>query len=685
MADDRAPEILWTPSLNARDSTNIGRFLSSVEREHHLDLPDYASAWSWSVEDLEGFWSSVWKHFDIRASSQAVNVLNSRTMPGTRWFEGARLNYAENALRRTEPAASSAGAVPPAGPAAPAIVAHSQSRPVITLTTDELRDQVGRARAGLLRLGVGPGDRVAAYVPNIPEAVVLMLATASIGAVFSSCAPEFGTRAVIDRLGQIRPSVLVAVDGYRYGERLVEKSEELREVCAELPSLVATVSLPYLRDPRDPRDDDPAELPPGMITWEEFTSREAPLEFEQVPFDHPLYILYSSGTTGLPKPIVHSHGGILLEHCKALGLMSDLDEKDRFFWFTTTGWMMWNFLVSGLVVGSCLVLFDGDPGYPDLLTTWRLVEQAGITWFGTSAPFLMACRKAGIKPGEELDLSSLKAVGSTGAPLPAEGARWVYEEVAPDVMLSSISGGTDVCTAFVGGCPLVEVRAGEIPCRWLGDAVEAFDSNGRPVVGTEGELVVTAPMPSMPVALWGDADGSRLLATYFGTYPGVWRHGDWITVTDRGSCVITGRSDATLNRGGVRMGTAELYSVVEENAEVADSLVVHLDDASGGPGRLVLLVVAAPSSGPAGPDSEEDLRGRINASLRSSLSPRHVPDEIHFVRAIPRTLSGKKLELPVKRILSGEDAETVASREALVDPSALDAIVELSRRRQIKA
>jgi acetoacetyl-CoA synthetase len=375
--------------------------------------------------------------------------------------------------------------------------------------------------------------------------------------------------------------------------------------------------------------------------------------------------------------------------------MSDLDEKDRFFWFTTTGWMMWNYLLSGLVVGSCLVLFDGDPGYPDLLTTWRLVEHARITWFGTSAPFLMACRKAGIRPGSELDLSSLKAVGSTGAPLPAEGARWVYEAVAPDVMLSSISGGTDVCTAFVGGCPLVEVRAGEIPCRWLGDAVEAFDSNGRPVIGTEGELVVTAPMPSMPVALWGDADGSRLRSTYFGTYPGVWRHGDWITVTDRGSCVITGRSDATLNRGGVRMGTAELYSVVEENAGVADSLVVHLEDASGGPGRLVLLVVAAPNPAPASPagsagsairrNSEEDLRGRIKASLRSSLSPRHVPDEIHFVRAIPRTHSGKKLELPVKRILSGEEPEKVASREALADPSALDAIVELSRRRHIKA
>jgi acetoacetyl-CoA synthetase len=679
MTVDRMPEILWTPGEHARSSTRIGRFLTKVEEDRDLSLPDYESAWSWSVEDLEGFWASVWEHFEIQASVKPQKVLSSRSMPGARWFEGARLNYAEHALRIPARDSSSEHT--------PVIVAHSQSRPRVALSAPELRDQVSRVRAGLMSLGVGPGDRVAAYMPNIPETVVLMLATASIGAVFSSCAPEFGARAVIDRFGQIEPSVLVAVDGYRYGERLIDKSAELEAIRAELPSLNTTVVLPYIRADRDDRADR-ADQPEttrsdssdSSITWNELVSETAPLEFEQVPFDHPLYVLYSSGTTGLPKPIVHSHGGILLEHCKALGLMSDIGEEDRFFWFTTTGWMMWNYLVSGLAVSSCLVLFDGDPSTPDLLTLWRLVEQERITWFGTSAPFLMACRKAGIRPGESLDLSSLKAVGSTGAPLPAEGAHWVYDAVARDVMLSSISGGTDVCTAFVGGCPLEEVRAGEIPCRWLGAAVEAYDEDGRSVVGSEGELVITAPMPSMPVALWGDDDGSRLRSTYFGTYPGVWRHGDWITLTERGSCVITGRSDATLNRGGVRMGTAELYSVVEDIAGVVDSLVVHVEDPDGGPGRLVLLVVpvAQDMQGAAG----DDLSRRIKESLRSSLSPRHVPDEIHLVRSIPRTLSGKKLELPVKRILAGEDPREVASREALADPEALDAIVELVESRR---
>jgi acetoacetyl-CoA synthetase len=661
LADDRAPEILWTPPATARESTRIGRFISWLEHERGLHLPDYESAWSWSVQDLEGFWAAVWERYDIEASAPPLRVLSGREMPGARWFEGARLNYAEHALRR-------------AGGDKLSIVARSQSRSPISLSVSELRDQVARARAGLLELGVGRGDRVAAYMPNIPETVVLMLATASIGAVFSSCAPEFGARAVIDRLGQIEPSVLVAVDGYRYGERLVAKSEELREICAELPSLRATVVLPYLHV------DHPMVAIPGAITWDELVSVSAPLDFEQVEFDHPLYVLYSSGTTGLPKPIIHSHGGILLEHCKALGLMSDIGEGDRFFWFTTTGWMMWNYLLSGLVVGACLVLFDGDPAHPDLLTTWRMVEQDRITWFGTSAPFLMACRKAGIRPGSSLDLSSLKAVGSTGSPLSADGARWVYEFVGRDLMLSSASGGTDVCTAFVGACPLVEVRAGEIPCRWLGAAVESYDADGRPVIGSEGELVLTEPMPSMPVGLWGDADGSRLRSTYFGDYPGVWRHGDWITVTDRGSVVISGRSDATLNRGGVRMGTAELYSVVEEIPGVADSLVVHLEDAGDGPGHLILLVVPAP-----GQDAEEELQDLISTSLRSSVSPRHVPDEIHLVRAIPRTLSGKKLELPVKRILAGEDPDKVASREALADPEAFDAIVDLARLRRLRA
>lgn len=687
------PELLWRPAVGARESTRIGRFLSSVERDHHLDLPDYESAWRWSVQDLEAFWSAVWDFFDIRASTPPVGVLSSREMPGARWFVGSQLNYAEHSL-----AANSANSVSSAKSPDPVIIAHSQTRLPIELSANELRDQVRRARLGLQRLGVRRGDRVVAYLPNIPEAVVLLLATASLGALFSSCAPEFGVRAVVDRFGQIGPSVLVAVDGYRYGARAVDRSAEVRAISESLPTLTATVSVPYLGDGGDGKGS-------GSLSWDDLvgvsgsaTDDRLPLEFEQVPFDHPLYVLYSSGTTGLPKAIIHSHGGILLEHCKALGLQSDIGPGDRFFWFTTTGWMMWNYLLSGLAVGSCIVLFDGDPGYPDLLETWRIAQRSEISWFGTSAPFLMACRKAGLRPGDSLDLTTLKAVGSTGAPLPAAGAQWVYEAVSPQAMLSSISGGTDLCTAFVGGSPLSEVRAGEIPCRCLGAAVEAFDVHGRPLIGSEGELVLTEPMPSMPVGLWGDPSGEKLRATYFEAFPGVWRHGDWITVTDRGSCVISGRSDATLNRGGVRMGTAEFYSVVEEVDGVADSMVVHLEDPDGGMGRLVLLVVAPDVAGFTGvgqgdepeqpalaqppPEAQEALGMRIRAALRTKISPRHVPDEIYFVAAIPRTLSGKKLELPVKRILAGEVPSEVASRDALVDPGALDDVAKLALRRR---
>jgi acetoacetyl-CoA synthetase len=653
------PEILWTPDPAARTTTRIGRFISKVENDLGTELPDYEQAWAWSVADLDGFWSAVWEEFGIQASVAPSNVVSTRRMPGARWFEGAMLNYAGEALSRC-------------ATDGPVIASQSQTTGYSELDAEELRDAVSRVRTGLSGLGVGRGDRVAAYMPNIPETVVLLLATASLGAIFSSCAPEFGVRAVVERLGQIEPKVLVGVDGYVYGSKKVERTAELREITAQLPGLHATVVLGYAGG-----DSGLTVSGAGRILrWEQLTADAGPLEFEQVPFDHPLYILYSSGTTGLPKPIVHSHGGILVEHLKALGLQSDLGEGDRFFWFTTTGWMMWNYLVSGLLVGSCVVLFDGDPGYPDLLETWRLVERAGADWFGTSAPFLMACRKAGVVPGDAVDLSRLRAVGSTGAPLPADGSRWVYDSVGEGLMLSSISGGTDVCTAFVGGCPIVEVRAGEIPCRWLGASVEAFGPDGKPVIGSEGELVITAPMPSMPVGLWGDTDGERMRSTYFGVYPGVWRHGDWITVTERGSCVISGRSDATLNRGGVRIGTAEMYSVVEDTDGVSDSLIVHLEDPGGGPGRLVLLVVSREVPRTSGND---ELIGRIAKAVREALSPRHVPDEVYFVDAIPRTLSGKKLELPVKRILSGEDPARVASREALVDPRALDAIAELAR------
>jgi acetoacetyl-CoA synthetase len=649
------PEVLWLPPDDARARSRMGAYLASLEETSGLRFASYDEAWRWSVDDPGAFWTSVCRYFDVQAGGAVTadgspeRGLAEASMPGASWFPGTTLNYAEQALR-----------LPGRSPDDVVIVGRSQSRGPTDLTAAELRDQVARCRTGLSALGVGPDDRVSAFLPNIPEAIVGLLATASLGATWTSCAPEFGTRAVIDRFGQVEPRVLLAVDGYRYGDRDVDRTAELAEIRAALPSLEATVVLPYLDATRA------AEIP-GALPWDDLLRRDGPLAFDRVPFDHPLYILYSSGTTGLPKPIVHGHGGILLEHLKALALHTDLGPADRFCWFTTTGWMMWNYLVSGLAVGSTVVTFDGNPAHPDLLTLWRLAAETGATYLGASAPYLMACRKAELHPARDLDLSALRGVGSTGAPLPAAGFQWVHEAVSPDIPLGSLSGGTDLCTGFLGPSPLVPVWAGEISCRMLGARVEAWDETGRSVIGREGELVITAPMPSMPVALWGDADGSRMRAAYFETYPGAWRHGDWITITDRGSCVISGRSDATLNRGGVRVGTAEFYGVVEAMPEVADSLVVHLEDPGGGPGELLLFVVPRD-----GRPLDGALRERIASELRTELSPRHAPDAIIAVPAVPRTLSGKKLEVPVKRILLGTPTDDAASRDALADRHALE-------------
>ncbi|HEY8471986.1 MAG TPA: acetoacetate--CoA ligase [Natronosporangium sp.] len=644
------PTTLWTPPADVRAVTRIGDYLGWLARERGLSFDDYDALWRWSVTDLPGFWSSIWDYFQVIPHSEPTEVLADRRLPGARWFPGATLNYAEHVLR-----------MPGRSPADPVVLSWSQTREPTSLTGAELREQVRRVAAGLRRLGVGEGDRVAAYLPNIPETMVLMLATASLGAVFSSCAPEFGTRSVTDRWQQIEPSVLVAVDGYRYGDKPVDRRGEVAAIRAALPSVRHTIQLPYL----DPAAED---------GWSELAApTDEPLRFTPVPFDHPLYVLYSSGTTGLPKPIVHGHGGILLEHLKMLALHTDLGPADRFFWFSTTGWMMWNYLVSGPAVGAAVVLFDGNPGHPDLGALWRLAGESGMTFFGTSAPFLLACRKAGVVPREQADLRRLRGVGSTGAPLPGEGFSWVYEQVSPTVLLQSLSGGTDLCTGFVGGVPLLPVWRGEISCRCLGAKVEAYDPAGRPVIGERGELVITEPMPSMPVGFWNDPTGERYREAYFGHYPGVWRHGDWITITDRGSCMITGRSDATLNRGGVRLGTAEFYSVVEGLPEVVDSLVIHLADADRD--ELLLFVVLAE-----GHELDEPLRQRIATQLRTALSPRHVPDQIMAVRAVPRTLSGKKLEVPVKKILTGTPVEQAAAEGALANPESLAAFAALAQR-----
>jgi acetoacetyl-CoA synthetase len=656
--DDKAaaPHVLWTPSPDVRTASRLGRYLDWLERSGGPHLETYDDAWRWSVDQPGTFWRSIWDHFEFMTHSPATGDLVDARMPGASWFPGATLNYAEHAVR-----------LPGRGDGDVVVIGRSQTRDPLDLTSAELRDAVARCRHGLQALGVGRGDRVAAYLPNIPEAIVALLATASLGAIWSSCAPEFGTRAVIDRFGQIEPRVLLAIDGYRYGDRVVDRRAALAEIRAGLPSVEATVLLPYL---------DPSATLDGATTWDALLAEAARLTFEPVPFDHPLYILYSSGTTGLPKPIVHGHGGILLEHCKAVGLHTDLGPEDRFFWFSTTGWMMWNYLVSGLVVGSSVVTFDGNPAFPDLSTLWRVASETRTTYLGMSAPFVMACRKAGLEPGREHDLGRLRGVGSTGAPLPAAGFEWLATAVSSAAPVGSLSGGTDVCTGFLGPSPLVPVWAGEISCRMLGAKVEAFDDDARPVIGREGELVITAPMPSMPVAFWNDPGGTRLREAYFATYPGVWRHGDWLTITERGSCIVTGRSDATLKRGGVRIGTAEFYGVVESLPEIADSLVVHLEDDAGGPGELLLFVVTRE-----GATLDEALRRRIATELRTELSPRHVPDQIVAVPAVPRTLSGKKLEVPVKRILLGAHPDLAASKDALADPRSLAPFEALARDR----
>jgi len=637
-------ELLWTPSKEAAAGSTLTRFASA----HGHD--DYASLWRWSVEDLEGFWAAVWDFFGVGGSYDAV--LGERSMPGAEWFPGAELNYAEHVFRDFDSSAT-------------AIRARSETRGDETLDWGELARQVARVRAGLAEIGVGRGDRVVAYMPNIPETVVAFLATASLGATWSSAAPEFGARSVIDRFAQIEPKVLLAVDGYRYGGKDFDKLETVAALRAAMPTLEQTVVLPYLSGAGEFE---------GALTWDQLQAFNGELEFEPVPFDHPLWVLYSSGTTGLPKAIVQGQGGILLEHLKKMHLHCDLRPGDRFFWFTTTGWMMWNFLVAGLLAKAEIVLYDGNPGYPDMNVLWDFARDAELDCFGTSASYVAACMKAGISPRETHELDSLRSVGSTGSPLSPEGFDWVYEHVKEDVWLFSTSGGTDVCTAFVGGVPTLPVHRGELQARALGAKVEAFDEAGRPVVDQVGELVITEPMPSMPIFFWNDPDGERYRSSYFEDYPGVWRHGDWIEITSRGTAVIYGRSDSTINRQGVRMGTSEIYRAVLALDEVVDALVLDVPR-PGTEGWMPLFVVLAD-----GQSLDEELVARIRRRVRDDCSPRHVPDEVFEIEEVPRTLSGKVLEIPVKKILLGTDPEQAASRDSLANPAALDWFVEFAGR-----
>jgi acetoacetyl-CoA synthetase len=651
-------ELLWTPSTDAVERSNMTRYMRWLKTERGLDFGgDYHALWRWSVDELEDFWASIWDHFEVRASTPYDRVLPSREMPAAEWFTGARLNYAENLLADK--------------PNDRLAVQHaSELRELDALTWGELREQVARAASALRGLGVAPGDRVVAYLPNIPETLVAFLATASIGAIWSSCSPEFGPGSVIDRFAQIEPKVLVCVDGYRYNGRDFDRRDVVADLLAAMPSVDHTVVLPYL----DPDPDVAAFRNP--IAWDELLAAGEPgeIDFEQVAFDHPLWVLYSSGTTGLPKAIVQGHGGILVEQLKKLGLHLDAQEGDRVFWFTTTGWMMWNFLVGVLLTDASIILHDGSPGHPDTGVLWDLAASAGMTCFGTSASYVAVCMKAGVEPGSGRDLSALRSVGSTGSPLAPEGFQWIYDHVGADTWLFSTSGGTDVCTAFVGGVPILPVYRGELQARSLGCAVEAFDEGGNAVIDEVGELVLTEPMPSMPLFLWGDEDGSRYRASYFDMYPGVWRHGDWIEITSRGTAVIYGRSDSTINRSGVRMGTSEIYRAVASVPEVTDALVVDIPR-PGTEGWMPLFVVLRDGVGLSG-----ELRAELARRIREQCSPRHVPDEVYAIAEVPRTLSGKVLEVPVKRILTGTPPEQAASRDSLANPAALDWFVELSSR-----
>ena len=648
--------LLWQPSQAFKQQSNMVRYMDWLQENKQLKFDNYDQLWKWSVTELENFWESIWEFFEIKSSTPYSRVLSERKMPGSKWFEGATLNYAEHVFRHNRPNEA-------------AILAKSEIRSLQKVTWQELYDRVASFAAGLKAAGIKKGDRVVAYIPNIPEATIAFLACASIGAVWSSCSPDFGSQTVVDRFKQIEPRILIAVDGYRYRGKDFDRLSTVRQIQDAIPTLEKTIVLPYLTEHPN------LDVLTNAVSWDAFTEahQNVSLSFEQVPFDHPLWVLYSSGTTGLPKAIVQGHGGILLEHLKTNVLHLDLKPDDRFFWFTTTGWMMWNIVVSGLLAGSTILLYDGNPGHPNFDTLWAFAEETQMTVFGTSASYLLSCRSNELKPKERFNLDHLTCVSSTGSPLPPEGFAWVYNNVKSDLWLVSTSGGTDLCAPFVGGSPLLPVHAGEIQCRALGAKVEAYDEDGNPVIDEVGELVVTEPMPSMPLYFWNDTNGERYHSSYFDVYPGVWRHGDWIKITARGSCQIYGRSDSTINRGGIRMGTSEIYSAVESLDEVDDSLVVDVSNEKGKAFMPLFVVLKE------GVQLDDALKNKINQQIREHCSPRHVPNAIYEIDEVPRTLNGKKLEVPIKKILMGIPAEKAANKGSLSNPESLEYFITFAK------
>ena len=648
---------LWAPSPERIASANLTHYLGWLrDRGHSFD--NYRALWEWSVTDLDGFWGSIWDYFDVVASVAPDRVLGRREMPGAQWFPGARLNYAENALRHERPDDE-------------ALIYLSEQHGPRSLGWEELGAAVRRLAVNLRSMGLKPGDRVVAYLPNTPEALVAMLAVTSTGAIWSSCGPDFGPRGALDRFAQLEPKFVFCVDGYVYGGKPFDRRPELAAILEGLPTVEKVIYVRHLAP------SDPVPLGEKYTVWEDAISgppvpRDA-FHFEQVPFDHPLWILFSSGTTGLPKAIIHSHGGMIIEQYKAISLQMDVHPRERMFFFTTTGWMMWNFIVSALLLDAVPVLYDGNPAFPAPEALWRMVEQTGASYFGASPTYIGILDKAGIVPRERCDLGSLRSIVLAGSPVSAEVTAWVYDNVKADIWASPGSGGTDVCTGIVGGAVTQPVYAGEIQAPQLGVAARAFDGQGHEIIDEVGELVITQPMPSMPVGFWNDPDGSRMHESYFDQYPGIWRHGDFFKVNERGGCFVLGRSDATLNRHGIRIGTAEIYRSLLSVNEVEDALIVNLDLPGGH--FFMPLFVKVRSGNPL----DEALKDKIRARLRADYSARHIPDKIYAVPEIPYTLTGKKMEIPVRRILMGAAPEKAANRAGMAKPEALDAFIEYAR------
>ena len=645
-------DILWTPTKERADASTMAEFERFLKDKRGLTFDDYNAMWDWSVTDLDGFLSAIWEYFDVKASAPYTSVMAKRQMPGAEWCPGAMLNFTDQIMKHVD-----------SQPEGDALIVQSETFGRKRLSWTELRDQVASVAAHLRDMGVTKGDRVVAVLPNTETAMIAFFATASIGAIWSLCAPDMGHVAILDRFKQIEPKVLIAQDGYVHAGKTVDRREILAGLETALPSLVQCVTVPFVGD-----------LPQGHMAWDSLLDRDAPYESTQVPFDHPLWIVYSSGTTGNPKPIVHGHGGIILESAKQ-SLHHDFRRGGRYCWLTSSGWIMWNSQFTALGQGTTVAMFDGAPNYPDMGVIWRFVADEKLDFFGAGAAFFSGCMKAGLTPRDEVDLSALRSLGSTGSPLSSDAYDWIYSKVKEDVWLAPISGGTDLAGAFVLGHPGMPVRAGEMQCRALGNAVRAFDEDGNDLTGVVGELVCTEPLPSMPLYFWGDDDGSRLHDSYFDTYAGIWRHGDWIEINAHGGSVIYGRSDATINRKGLRLGSAEIYQAVEGLDEVMDSLVVDLEFL-GRESFMPLFVV--PAQGVAFDDAFKD---KINAAIRKNVSARFIPNEIIEVAEVPRTLSGKKLEVPVKKLLLGQDPEKVVNKDSMANPDSFDFYVAYAKTR----